>query len=218
MTKATCARLFALFAWLALASGARLSSAEDASPSADDAVPTPSADSESSTTDESPDASETERLDELERELAAVMDELVSARARAGLLARSLFRSALEIEVVRRADEQQLSRLTLRLDGVPVHDSDGSALASDRAQLFTGYVAPGMRELTFEHVERSRAGGTFGYTRSERYRIEVKKGQNTHVELVVRDDSDMAEEAAEHDDGEYQVDTEVRITYERARD
>lgn len=157
-------------------------------------------------------------LSRIESELASVMDELVSARARASVIARSLFHTELHVEVIRRADAQHLTHVTLRLDGVPLHDSDGSALASDRAALFTGYVTPGMHELAIELAEDGKDDAAYGYTRSERYRIDVKKDRRTSVELVVRDDSDMAEEAAEGDDGEYDVHTTVRVTSERARD
>lgn len=152
------------------------------------------------------------QLSQLERELAAVMDELVAARVRAGVIARGLFHTELSVEVVRRADDQRLAHLKLALDGVPVHDSDGTALGRDRAKLFSGYVAPGMHELTIELTEDARQGASFGYTRSERYRIELKKGRSTQVELVLRDDSDMAEQAAEGDHGEYQIETTVRVS------
>lgn len=160
----------------------------------------------------SDEAGRTVELDRLEQELAAVMDELVEARARAGVIARGLFQTELGVDVVRRADDQRLSHLRLTLDGVPVHDSDGSTLGHDRATLFTGYVAPGFHELGIELVESAKEGASFGYTRSERYRIEAKKGRSTRVELVLRDDSDMAEEAAEGDHGEYQLHTTVRVS------
>jgi hypothetical protein len=159
-----------------------------------------------------------EDLAALETELATAMDELVQARARAGVVARALFRSQLAVEVIRRADALRLSHVTLRLDGVPVHDSDGSALSSDRATLFTGYVAPGMHELTVELSEAARENASFGYQRRESFRIELKKDQRTAVELVLRDDSDMAEEAAEGDDGSYQLETILRVRAEKVRD
>lgn len=163
-------------------------------------------------------ANTSEQLQKLDDELAQVMDELVTARARAGVLAQALFRTALEVEVIRRADDARLEHVSLRLDGVPIHDSDGSALARDRAQLFEGYVAPGMHELAIELHERDKESAEFGYVRSERFRIDVKHKRRTHVELIVRDDSDMAEEAKAGDDGEYQVSTELRVRYEKARD
>jgi hypothetical protein len=154
----------------------------------------------------------------VDAELAQSMDELVQARARAGVLARALFRSQLAVDVVRRADAQRLSHVTLRLDGSPVHDSDGSGLARDRATLFTGYVAPGMHELSVELSEAAKENASFGYTRRETFRIELKKDRRTSVELVLRDDSDMAEEAADGDDGSYDLHTTLRVRTEKVRD
>jgi len=157
-------------------------------------------------------------LDALERELAEVMDELVTARARADVLAARLFRTQLVVEVVRRVDALKLEQLSLRLDDVPVHESDGSTLGLDRVQLFGGCVAPGMHALTIEVRERAKAGAAFGYVRRERYEIEIKRDRRTRVEIVLRDDSDIAEQAAEGDDGAYEVETAVRVSHERARD
>ncbi|MDB4990093.1 MAG: Outer rane autotransporter barrel [Myxococcaceae bacterium] len=163
-------------------------------------------------------AGKSSELAQIERELAVVMDELVAARVRAGVLARSLFHTELTVDVSRRAGDQTMRRMVLRLDGVPVHDSDGSTLARSNTQLFTGYVTPGRHELAIELTEAGKDDATYGYTRSERYRIDVKKDRRTRVELVLKDDSDMAEEAAEGDEGEYQVETIVRVTSERAPD
>ncbi len=159
---------------------------------------------------------------DLDGQLSQSMDELVQARARAGVLARALFRSQLAVDVVRRADAQRLSHLTLRLDGTPVHDSDGSAFmaggAHDRAQLFTGYLAPGMHELSVELSEAAKQNASFGYSRRETFRIELRKDRRTSVELVLRDASDMAEEAADGDDGSYDLHTTLRVRTEKVRD
>jgi hypothetical protein len=210
MTRATNPRVWLCLCALTLTSA----------PLAAQDVPAESADkpADKQTADKTAATERAAELLQLERELLAVMDELVSARARAGVLARTLFHTELEVEVIRRADAQDLTRVTLRLDGVTVHESDGSALAHDRAQLFRGFVTPGKHELAVELVEAGKDDARYGYTRSERYRIEVKKDRRTHVELVLRDDSDMAEEAAEGDEGEYQLDSTVRVTSSRAKD
>jgi hypothetical protein len=147
----------------------------------------------------------------LEKELATVLDELTQARARASLLVKSLFKTQVEVWVARRADEQRMERLVLKLDGIPVHDSNGSAVAREEARLFAGHAAPGQHELTVMVVEVSPRNGSYGYTREERFRFEIKKDTNTRIELLLRDDSDMAEELPEDDEGEYQVKTRVRI-------
>lgn len=148
----------------------------------------------------------------LSNELSSVLDELIQARTRASVLAKSLFRTRIEINVLRRADDQQLVRIKLALDGVPVHDSDGAALQSEEARLFQGYVAPGTHDISIEVTEQSKENATYRYTRSERFRIETKKNTSTQVDVLLRDDSDMAEELPQGDDGKYDVSTRVRVT------
>ncbi len=147
----------------------------------------------------------------LTAELSIVLDELTQARARASVLVKALFRTQVEVWVARRADDQRMTRIQLKLDGIPVHDSDGSAVAREEARLFAGHAAPGVHELTVLVSEESKHNSTYTYTREERYRFEIKKDTNTRIELLLRDDSDMAEELPEDDEGEYQVQTRVRI-------
>lgn len=196
MRQVALSRPGALLACLLIASGL--------APAAADEAPAPRA--------------EKPELDALEQEVSSVMDALIAARVRADVVARSLFRTELVVELVRRAERQRLGHLTLRLDGAPIHDSDGSAIGKDRVRLYAARLAPGMHELGVEIRESSRDAPDFRYVRSESYRIDVKKERRTRVELVLRDDSDMAEEAREGDDGTYEVETSLRVRYERAGD
>lgn len=148
----------------------------------------------------------------LSAELSAVLDELIQARTRASVLSKALFRTRIDIHVRRRANDQQLMRVKLSLDGVPVHDSNGAAVVEDEARLFSGYVAPGVHEISIEVSEQAKQNPTYRYTRLERFRIETKKDTSTEVEVLLRDDSDMAEELPQGDDGKYQVSTRVRVT------
>src|SRR5690242_2885968 len=59
----------------------------------------------------------------LRKDLSAVLDELTQARSRASTLVKALFGTRVSVSVARRADDQRLSRIILRFDGVPVHDS-----------------------------------------------------------------------------------------------
>ena len=95
-----------------------------------------------------------------------------------------------------------------------MHDSDGAALAGGEADLYEGFVAPGVHEVAIEITEVSKTNGDYRYVRSERFRIEIKKGMRTSVQLLVRDKSDMAEELPDDDDGEYDVSTLMRVQAE----
>ena len=151
-------------------------------------------------------------------DLASVMDELIAARARVSILSKALFNTPLFVRVVRLADEQRLEHITLRLDGVPVHDSDGAALARGEAELFQGYAAPGVHEIAIEVTEVAKTNADYRYVRSERFQIEIKKDMRTRIELILRDKSDMAEELREDDEGEYDVRTLMRVQAESVKD
>jgi hypothetical protein len=154
----------------------------------------------------------------LSSELSSVLDELIQARTRASVLAKTLFRTRIDINVLRRADDQQLVRIKLALDGVPVHDSDGAALREDEARMFSGFVAPGTHEISLEITEQAKENQAYRYTRAERFRIETKKHTSTQVDILLRDDSDMAEELPAGDDGKYDVSTRVRVTPIKVKD
>ena len=210
----TCARalLLPLLGWLALAAAARAEgpakgAPAPAQPASSEPAPAPVAVEEApAKAPEGPDVSA------LSAELSAVLDELIQARTRASVLAKTLFRTRIDVLVTRRSDDQQLLRVRLALDGVPVHDSDGGALGEDEARLFSGYVAPGVHEIGIEISEQAKENATYRYTRKERFRIETKKDTSTQVEILLRDKSDMAEELPQGDDGKYQVSTRVRVT------
>jgi hypothetical protein len=152
------------------------------------------------------------------QELQSVLDELIQARSRVAVLGKALFKTSLEVNVVRRADDQRLVRVVLSLDGIPVHDSDGSSLARDEAQLFHGYAAPGMHELSIETTEEARGNSAYRHTRSEQFRFEVGRDTRTAVEIVLRGASDLAEELAEGDEGELDARTLVRIEAKEIED
>jgi len=154
----------------------------------------------------------------LSSELSSVLDELIQARTRASVLAKALFRTRIDINVLRRADDQQLVRIKLALDGVPVHDSDGAALRDDEAHMFSGFVAPGTHEISLEITEQAKENQAYRYTRAERFRIETKKHTSTQVDILLRDDSDLAEELPAGDDGKYDVSTRVRVTPIKVKD
>ncbi len=152
----------------------------------------------------------------LEGEFGSVLDELIQARTRAAVLTKALFRTPITVHLIRRAGSQRLSHITLRLDGVPVHDSDGAALATTGdAVLFEGFAAPGMHELALEITEEAQENAAYRYVRSERFRLEVKKDTHTQVELLVKDSSNMAEKLPRKNKGSYDVRTLLRVRAEK---
>lgn len=152
----------------------------------------------------------------LQAEYAAIMDELVKARARVAIVGKALFKTKVRIVFQNRAgDEQTLERIVLRLDGAPIFRKDGGAGLEDGQQVFEGFATPGPHALDMEADQRSRDNDGFGYTLRETFRFSVQKDRLTEITIVLDDDSDMAEDFPDDGEGEYDLRTRMSAaTYE----
>jgi hypothetical protein len=148
----------------------------------------------------------------LQAELAAVMDELVQARARVAVLGKSLFATTVRVRIENdTAPDQQAVRAMLRLDGAPIWTGDAAAMRDPDRILFEGYAAPGPHVLELEIEQRSRDDDAYGYTLRESYRFTVLQKHRTDLRLVLEDDSDMAEDFGDDQEGEYDVTTRLEV-------
>jgi hypothetical protein len=146
-------------------------------------------------------------------ELSTVMDALVSARARAALLGKSLFKTRVRVQLVNdAAGDQLLGKVALSLDGNPIYRGEGSTLDPEGAKLFEGYAAPGPHVLTVEIEQRAREDDAYRYSQTSSLRFVVPRGTLTDLTLVLDDDSDIAEDFKDDDEGEYDVRLRLEVT------
>jgi len=151
-------------------------------------------------------------LGPLQTDFAAVMDELVQARSRVAVLGRELFQTRIRVSIQNRAgDDNALANASLRLDGAPIYHVEGSELGEDERQAFEGFAAPGPHVITVEIEQRQREDDNYRYTLRDTYRFEVIRGKLTEVVIVLDDDSEIAEDFADDEEGEFDVRTRVRV-------
>ncbi len=175
-----------------------LPAAPSAAPSPE---PTPSAEAE---------AEPTEDLAALQAELAQVMDDLVQARARVALLGKSLWKTRVRVRIDNRAAPDQVAaRAALYLDGAPIWSGDGAQLRDPERVLFDGFAAPGPHVLTLEIAQRARDDEAYRYDLRESYRFQAPRERRTDLRLVIDDDSDMAEDFPDDEEGSYEVQTRL---------
>lgn len=148
----------------------------------------------------------------LQQELAQVMDDLVQARARVALLGKSLFKTRVRVRLDNRAgDSQTAVRVALFLDGAPIWSGDGAALRDPKQNLFDGVAAPGPHVLGLEIEQRARGDDAYRYTLRDNYHFNVLRERRTDLTLVLDDDSDIAEDFKDDDEGEYDVRTKLEV-------
>jgi hypothetical protein len=153
-----------------------------------------------------------DELSSVQQELAAVMDELVQARARVAVLGKALFKTRVRVKIDNRAAPDQVAaRVLLWLDGAPIFSGDGASLRDPERTLFEGFAAPGPHVLTLEIEQRSRDDEAYRYTLRDSFRFTVKRERRTDVRIVLDDDSDMATDFPGGGEGSYEIETRFEV-------
>lgn len=159
------------------------------------------------------DAAGAEQLSSLQTELHALMDELVQARTRASLIGKTLFKTQVRVHVQNLAgDDTILAKIVLKLDGAPIFRGDGDAIRGDEErQVFEGFLAPGPHVFTAEVEQTSRDDSAYGYNLRESYKFQAIRDKRNELRLILRDDSDVASEFPDDQEGEYDIRTQLRV-------
>ena len=139
------------------------------------------------------------------------MDSLVQARARAAVLGKALWKTTVALKIDNQAEDQVAVRVSLWLDGAPVWSGDGSALSDPDRTLFSGFLAPGQHVLTYEVEQRARADEKYRYTLRASHRFSALRERRSELRLVLEDDSDIAEDFADDEEGEYDVRARLKV-------
>jgi len=151
-------------------------------------------------------------LGPIREEFTAIMDELVQVRSRVAVLGRQLFRTRMRVVVQNRAgDDQSLARMVVKLDGAPIFQGEGAEVPEDGRQVFDGFAAPGPHVMSIEVEQRARADDEYRYELRDTYRFQVIRDRLIEVEIVLDDDSDIAEDFADDEEGEFDVRTRMRV-------
>jgi hypothetical protein len=191
---------------------------DEVKPAALSVTPVAEADEKSKASE--PPAADAEQVSGLQTELSALMDELVQARTRAALLGKTLFKTVTRVYLQNLAgDGAVLSKAVLKLDGAPIFRGDGAAIRGDEArQVFEGFIAPGSHVLTAELEVSSRTDSAYGYSLRESYKFQALRDKRNELSLVLRDDSDVASEFPDDQDGEYDVRMRLRVRTKELND
>jgi hypothetical protein len=181
-------------------------------PTVPDAPPASPASGQEPTAPPAPSDARATEVAALRHDLSAVMDELVQARARVAVLGKALFKTKVRVKIDNRATpDQVVVGASLWLDGSPVWKGDARALADPERTLFEGFLTPGPHVLTLEVAQRAREDATYGYDLRETYHFKALRERRTDLRIVLDDDSDMAEDFADDQEGEYDVRTRLEV-------
>lgn len=140
-----------------------------------------------------------------------LLGEIAALRGRVASLTTTLFASKLRVVVeTDDHDAARITKLVITLDDGVIYTAPARFSAEDGKIVYEHAVAPGHHTLGIE-VERSDARGKeFQSWQATKTSIIVPESKLLQAEILVEDDSDMAEDFPEDQDGEYELNVRVR--------
>ena len=139
-----------------------------------------------------------------------LLGDIASLRSRVAALTTTLFKSKLRVFVETRGDEARISSFVVTLDDGVVFNAPARFAASDEKVVYEHAVAPGHHFVGVE-VERSDARGreykTYQHTK---FSVIVPESKLVEAIVILEDDSDMAADFPDDQDGEYDLRVRLR--------
>ena len=139
-----------------------------------------------------------------------LLSDIAALRSRVAALTTTLFKSKLRIIVRTDGDNARIHSFVVTLDDGVVFSASERFVADDERTVYEHAVAPGHHVVGVE-VERTDARGKEYTTwQTSKFSVVVPDSQLLETEMLVEDDSDMAEDFPEDGDGQYDVRVRLR--------
>ena len=131
-------------------------------------------------------------IDALRQEYLRLRDELFRSRARAAAVASALYSTRLRVHLdYESARFYAVTRATIRLDGANVFDDTGSAVGTDKAPRFEGYVAPGRHRLSIRIEATGKDDERFTSVIDNTFTIQAPAGKDVVIRARAKDGGDI---------------------------
>ncbi len=139
-----------------------------------------------------------------------LLGDIASLRSRVSALTTTLYASKIRVLVETDGDDARIETFVVTLDGGVVYRAPKRFSAEDEKVIYEHGVAPGHHVLGVE-IERSDARGKAYKTyQSSRFSIVVPEKKKLETHFIIEDDSDMAEDFPDDEDGEYDLRVRLR--------
>jgi hypothetical protein len=138
-------------------------------------------------------------------QLDALLSRVAALRSRIAALTSALFSSKLRIEVRAAGDGVQLQALIVSLDGGVVYTAPARSGFEQPEVIYDHAVAPGPHVVSIEVERRDALNPQFSTWQESRFVVLVPEKKSLWTRLELDDESDMAEDFAEEDEGQYEL-------------
>jgi hypothetical protein len=139
-----------------------------------------------------------------------LLGDIAALRSRVAALTTTLFASKLRVVVETRGDDARLASCNITLDDGVVFAAPDRFTADDERTVYEHAVAPGHHVVGVEIERYDARNKEFRTWQSSRFSVVVPENKLVDTHLTIVDDSDMAEDFPDDQDGEYDLRVKLR--------
>jgi hypothetical protein len=138
-------------------------------------------------------------------QLDALISRVAALRSRIAALASTMFSSKLRIEVRAVGDTVRLESMHVSVDGGVVYSAPSRAVFDQPAIVYEHAVAPGSHVVSIEVERHDARNPQFSTWQESRFVVLVPEKKLLWTRLELEDESSMAEDFEEDNEGQYQL-------------
>ena len=138
-------------------------------------------------------------------QLDALISRVAALRSRIAALASTMFSSKLRIEVRAEGDTVRLESMHVSVDGGVVYTAPSRAAFDQPAIVYEHAVAPGSHVVSIEVERHDARNPQFSTWQESRFVVVVPEKKLLWTRLELEDESSMAEDFEEDQQGQYQL-------------
>lgn len=139
-----------------------------------------------------------------------LLGDIAALRSRVAALTTTLFKSKLRVYVETRGDDARISSFVVTLDDGVVYSASSQFSAEDEKVVYEHAVAPGHHFVGIEVERYDARGREYKTYQNSKFSVVVPESKLVEATVIVQDDSDMASDFPDDQDGEYDLRMRLR--------
>lgn len=139
-----------------------------------------------------------------------LLGDIAALRSRVAALTTTLFASKLRVIVETRSDDARIASLAVTLDDGVVFSAPERFSAEDEKVVYEHAVAPGHHVVGIEVERYDSRAREYRTWQSSKFSVVVPENKLVEAHIIVEDDSDMAVDFPDDQDGEYELNVRLR--------
>jgi hypothetical protein len=138
------------------------------------------------------------------------LSDIAALRGRVAALTTSLFRSKLQIFARTEGDDSAVKSFVITVDDGVVFRAPARFSSGGERPLYEHAIAPGSHVIGVEIERYDVRGQTYKTWQSSKFAVTIPEGKLLVADVLLEDDSDMADDFPDDQDGEYELEVELR--------